>query len=248
MTEAPAHSRFGFSSFARRAACPASALREDGLADTVSAAAELGTLLHDLAAGVLTGDLMMDAVRERVGDRHASIVGEYVLHVRERHLELGGALHIERRFHIPLHEELWGTADAVIAAPPYMEVLDLKTGGGHEVKERDDEGRINPQLAGYLLGALHAVPGVYDRFAITVVQPRRGGIKRTEVTSEELLDFAGHVLSVVEKALAPNAIAHPGDHCLFCRAKPGCEEYRMRGYRAAAAAFSSVPIPAGMAD
>lgn len=242
-----AHSRFGFSSFARRAACPASATREDGIADTPSAAAELGSLLHDYAAKVLDDEITIEKVRELVGARSAQQVEIYTDHVRERHLEIGGHLSIEQRFRIPLHEELWGTADAVISNAPVLEVIDLKTGGGYEVKERDDEGRVNVQLAGYMLGALYATPGRFSKLAITIVQPRRGGIKRTEVTWPELIDLSADLVETIERALSPDPPAIPGEHCLFCRAKSTCAEYAERGLIAARTAFAQ-PIPAGYAD
>jgi hypothetical protein len=243
------HSRFGFSSFARRAACPASASREDGLPNTSSAAAELGTLLHELAALVLVDEMDMDTVRDRVDAKSADQVHIYVNHVRARHAEIGGRLYVERRFSIPLHGELWGTADAVIAnvESGVIEVLDLKTGGGHEVRERDDEGRLNVQLAGYLLGALFTVPGAFTTMWITVVQPRRGGIKQTLVTWPELIDLSGDLVHVIAAALGPNPAAAPGDHCTFCRAKPTCAEYSQRGLIAARNAFAE-PIPAGYVD
>lgn len=242
-----AHSRFGFSSFSRRAACPASATREDGLEDKSSPAAELGTLLHDYAAKVLDHEMTIDQVRELVDARSAQQVEIYTDHIREQHIAIGGKLFVEQRFKIPLHDELWGTADAVIAKAPRIEVFDLKTGGGYEVKERDDDGRVNVQLAGYLLGALFATPGTFSKLAITVVQPRRGGVKRTEVTWPELLDLSAHLVETIDRALEPNPPAIPGDHCFFCRAKPTCAEYAQRGVIAARNAFAE-PIPAGYAD
>jgi hypothetical protein len=241
------HSRFGFSSFSRRAACPASATREDGISDTSSPAAELGTLLHELAALVLVGELDMASVRDRVDKRSAEQVEIYVDYVSARHKAIGGRLLVERRFHIPLHEELWGTSDAVIAnaRKRTIEVIDLKTGGGYEVRERDDAGRINVQLAGYLLGALHMTPGRFDKLFVTVVQPRRGGIKQTLVTWDELIDLSGDLVAVIERALGPNPPAVPGDHCTFCRAKPTCAEFSQRKLIEARAAFDAEPLPAG---
>lgn len=249
MTSPSGHSRFGFSSFSRRAACPASATREDGIADTSSAAAELGTLLHELSALVLTGEMDMSAVRDRVDKRSADQVEIYTDYVFARHKEIGGKLLVERRFHIPLHDELWGTSDAVIAnaRKRTIEVVDLKTGGGYEVRERDEDGRVNVQLAGYLLGALHVTPGTFETLFVTVVQPRRGGIKQTLVTWEELIDLSSHLVDVIDRALSPDPPAAPGDHCTFCRAKPSCAEYSQCKLIAARAVFDAEPIPAGFA-
>lgn len=248
MTAPTGHSRFGFSSFSRRAACPASATREDGIADTSSAAAELGTLLHELSALVLVGELDMAAVADRVDRRSYEQVALYVDYVLARHALMGGRLLVERRFHIPLHAELWGTSDTVLANVERgeIEVIDLKTGGGHEVHVRDANGQVNVQLAGYLLGALHVTPGAFDTLILTVVQPRRGGIKSTMVSWDELLDLSGQLLSVIERALAPNPPARPGDHCTFCRAKSSCKEYEQRGLIEARDAFAE-PVPAGFA-
>jgi len=213
--------------------------------DTSSAAAELGTLLHELSALVLVGEMDMAGVRDRVDKRSADQVEIYTDYVRARHQELGGKLLIERRFHIPLHRELWGTSDAVIANArrKTIEVIDLKTGGGHEVRERDDDGRINVQLAGYLLGALHVTPGAFKKLFVTVVQPRRGGIKQTMVTWEELLDLSGDLVAVIERALGPNPPAAPGDHCTFCRARPTCAEYSQRALIEARTVFDAEPLP-----
>ena len=220
-------------------ACPASATREDGYPNTSSPAAELGTLLHELSALVLVGEMDMDAVRDRVDKRSAEQVEIYVDYVNARTAEIKGKLLVERRFHIPLHEELWGTSDAVVLnrRKKIIEVIDLKTGGGHEVFARNPDGTANVQAAGYLMGALHTVEGPFDTLLVTIVQPRRGGIKTTQITWEELYGFAESFLHTIRLALKAQPLAQSGDHCTFCRAKPDCHEYANRRLIAARNAF-----------
>lgn len=215
----------------RRLACPGSALAEQGRPNTSSAAADRGTMLHDAAAKALISGVDADDVLDDDAEG-AALVQVYLDEVRAVHARLGGVLLVEHQFHLSdLSEWLWGTADAVILAPPNLAVLDLKT-GGHVVPIQRPNGTPNLQLAGYALGAMQAVPAgeVIDQVELVVVQPARGGAHRLVVDSMDLSDLAADIIDGVTAGTQPDAAREAGEHCLFCRAKVGCPALREAAY------------------
>jgi hypothetical protein len=227
------HSRFGFSAAHRWLHCTASVQASAGIDDTSSAEAEYGTMLHEVAAATLLGE-HFDHEVDAAGQQQIAI---YVAHVLSRRAQLHADLLVEHQFHLDkLDAELWGTADVVLFGGGHFEVIDLKTGGGVAVEVREPDGSINPQLGGYLLGAMMSVPGHIKSCSMTIVQPRRGGIKTTEVDILELEQLAARLVRALDQARnAPEF--HPGEHCRFCRAKNGCEAYRRKDHLIAAALF-----------
>jgi hypothetical protein len=128
-----------------------------------------------------------------------------------------------------LHEQLWGTADAVLtwnyAHETWIEVVDYKS-GGTAVEIRNPDGRINSQVGGYLLGAIKVATAAGrkpTRFRIAVVQPVRGGVKDTIVERKELPELAADLLEGVERALTPGAPRVAGGWCQFCKAAGTCQ-------------------------
>lgn len=226
------HSPVGFSKAARYLACPGSVKAEEGLPNVSSEAADRGTFMHEVAARCLE-QRSAEPAAELEGDE-LEIVQAYVAHVldrKAREFEVTNLL-VEEPFHLPhVHELLYGTADAVLlgvkASEKWLEVVDLKTGYGFVPTRKD--GRINPQLGGYLLGAIAAVRKlgfVPDHFAITVVQPKRGGPRREIVTRAELAGLATDLSDAVELALSDDAPRSAGEHCGFCLARGTCPALR----------------------
>jgi hypothetical protein len=161
------HSIVGMSTLERRLGCPGSAHAEAALPNRTTEAAERGTALHEAAARALLGDLSAGEVWDE-DQEGVEIVDAYLRAVRDTHARLGGTLLVEHAFRLDhLHPDLWGTADAVVVAPPAIAVLDLKSGRGTRVDVRRKDGRPNLQLAGYGLGALTAAPrgAVIERLA-----------------------------------------------------------------------------------
>jgi hypothetical protein len=221
----------------RRIACPGSAQAEKGLPDRGSAASDRGTRLHDLAARALLGD--EGAAYEPDDPEDSKMVVDYVDAVRaellryERGHLLGNCgtptLYVEQRFHLDhLDEELWGTADAMIVAPPFIHVFDLKT--GYVAVDLMKDGAINAQLGGYLLGGIRAAQKLradaLNEFRLTVVQPARGGSKTIVAHRKLIAQLAGKIVDTLEAARQPNAPRSPGDHCGYCKARGTCPALR----------------------
>ena len=240
------HSPLGMSVLERRASCPGSLQAEHGRRDRVTEYAQRGSSLHDIAARCLLQEV--DALEMLEGDPDGiDIVQPYLDTVREAHRRLGGELHVERQFQLQgLHELYWGTADAVVIAPPTLWVGDLKTGGGHLVPIRRPDGSVNIQLGGYALGALQTVPlgTVIEQIQLVVVQPRRGPPLETIMTPDEAIDLAGDLVNIARAATAPDAPRIAGEHCTFCRASGDCPELRQRALQQARIDFTAeLPLP-----
>jgi hypothetical protein len=216
---------------------------EMGRADPGSSYARRGTELHAVAAACLTESLEAEDTIPDDPDG-ADLVRDYLDVVRAKHGELGGRLLIEQAFRLSLHELFWGTADAIIVSPPKLWVGDLKTGIGHHVAIRRDDGRLNWQLGGYALGALESLPAA-DASQITevelcVIQPRTGPPRLTVASVGELHDLAADMIDVVAAAEAPDAPLLPVEHCAFCRARSDCPALRDRALAIAEAEFDVV--------
>jgi len=240
------HSPLGMSVLERRAACPGSMQAEQGRQDRKTEYAQRGTDLHEIAARCLytsvdAADLLEDDVDG------IDLVQPYLDTVRAAHQRLGGDLHVERQFELQgLSQYFWGTADAVIVAPPTLWVGDLKTGGGHLVPIRRADGSVNIQLGGYALGALQTVPpGVaIAEIELVVVQPRRGEPISTTMSPDEAIDLAGELVNIARAALDPDAPRIAGDHCTFCRASGDCPALRERALKQAEIDFTeALPLP-----
>jgi hypothetical protein len=238
------HSIYGMSVLERRIACPGSAQAEMGRPDTSSAAADRGTLLHEAAAKALLSGVDADDVLED-DDQGVEIVQAYLDEVRATHDRLGGTLLVEHRFHLTdIADELWGTADAVIVAPPRVAVLDLKTGGGHFVPVTKPDGRPNVQLAGYSLGGMQAVPKgvVIDDVELVVVQPLRGGVQRAIYDSMDIADLGVDLLEAVTAGNAENPERRASDECRWCKARLDCPALRQAAFAAAQLEFADISV------
>lgn len=117
----------------------------------------------------------------------------------------------------------FGTADCLILADGFMEVIDFKYGKGKRV-----DAYKNPQMRLYTLGAYHTHGLVYDvdKITMTIFQPRiSNGVTSDEITIKELLDWG-------ENYVKPRAkLAYEGkgefkpsaETCKFCRARSTCK-------------------------
>jgi hypothetical protein len=230
------HSRFGMSVAYRRLACTMSAIVEADFPDVSTPEAERGTLMHEVAADMLLGRVP-PALHQLSHDERA-LVARYVVRVIEQHNVLGGDLRVEHRFHLrQFDEELWGTADAVVTSDAGLMVIDLKTGGGVRVDVRDKHGVLNPQLGGYLLGALQDCSAPVQALSVAIFQPRHGGWKETAVDIMELELLAARLVQAIEEARSAPTF-NPGDHCVFCRAKHACVAYLSRDRQRVADLFT----------
>jgi hypothetical protein len=217
-----AHSRFGASAAHRWMRCPGSVQASAGLPNPSSPFAEEGTMLHEVAANLLSGlpnehDLT-DEQWTVVEAFHAAVMADF---------KPGDTVLIEAKFKLPHHEEFWGTADVVLANPEQrkLKVFDLKCGRGVNV-EADYHGRINPQLGFYALGALSmfGAEHKFDDIEIIIVQPRLGGVKRRRTSMQELDALAFELVKAAAIAESPNPPLAAGSHCKFCLARKTCSE------------------------
>lgn len=117
----------------------------------------------------------------------------------------------------------FGTADCLILADGFLEVLDFKYGKGKRV-----EAFGNPQMRMYTLGAYSTYGLVYnvDHIIMTIFQPRLSGIYNSDFISiDELLKWGNEYV----KPRAKLAYEGKGDFCpssetcCFCRAKQSCK-------------------------
>ena len=116
----------------------------------------------------------------------------------------------------------FGTADCLILADGFLEVIDFKYGKGHRVEAKE-----NPQMRLYALGAYATYGLVYEPYSITttIFQPRLiDGETSEELSLYKLLQWA-------EEFVKPRAaLAYEGkgdfnpspEACKFCRAKATC--------------------------
>ena len=242
------HSPLGMSALERRFMCPGSMRAEDGRPNPTSVYAKRGTDLHEVAAACLREHLNpLEVISE--DPEGAEMVLAYQIEVESAHDRLGGTLHVEQAFELTALSDLyWGTADAVILSPPTLYVADFKTGRGVPVAVRRDDGRVNLQLGGYGLGALHALPAglahEITQIELVVVQPALGPPQRTVMTAAEIHDFAADLLEIAEAALDPAAPRIAGDHCRFCRAAGDCPALRAKAMANAMAEFEAAADPA----
>lgn len=237
------HARLGPSGYEWWSNCPGAPALCDGLPNNTSAYAAEGSVAHEIADQVLTGELadasvmldtivsyegydilvdqeMVDSVNGYV-DTVRAIAGEDGLLLPEQSLPIG---------HLTGETGATGTTDAIVIKGNRMTVIDLKYGKGVRV---DAEG--NGQGRMYALGALHQYGMIHDidEVEIMIIQPRVDDGVTSEVLSiGELEEFK----DLVE--LAAGTVAHadsisdtpefdgyltPGDkQCRFCSAKAIC--------------------------
>lgn len=116
--------------------------------------------------------------------------------------------------------EGFGTGDCVIIADGQLHIIDLKFGKGVGVVAED-----NPQLRLYALGALREFELLYDiqTVKMTIIQPRLDNTTSSELTAEELIDWADrYVTPKAQLAMDGKGEFVAGEHCRFCKAKDIC--------------------------
>lgn len=252
-----AHARFAPSAAERWINCPDSLRAQAGMADVAGSAAEEGTRMHEAASAVLEGEPFDNACRDLTPEQTA-LVAEYTGAVASKFAALrrgdpGAQLIVERRMHAPgIHPEFFGTGDTLMLAQGVLHVDDLKT-GWNAVAVRYPDGRLNSQLASYVLLALAELgapvsPWLFDpgalgveRVVLTVHQPRvYDRPEQTRVSMDELRDFLATLLDAIERVERgdPTRKANPS-WCRYCLARGRCPELRGEAAKRAAADFDA---------
>lgn len=227
------HSRISPSSADRWMACAASVPWSADVPRSSNVASATGTLIHRIAEFGLRGegDLSswlnecerVDGFDITVGDKHLEIAQTYVDYINNRHKDVGGELHIEKRVAASeIHPECAGTADAILVSSDAVVICDLKTGRwGVDVAD-------NAQLKIYALGALEMF-GTEDHKTVetVIVQPtswhRDGPVRSHVYDIGNLVDWGFDTLRPAALAcFEPDPEPVAGEHCRFCPAKPHC--------------------------
>jgi hypothetical protein len=150
------------------------------------------------------------------------IVGGYVNYALNRSaLEAGSKLFVEHKVFV--NPVCWGTADAVIRAKSFIEVVDLKTGKGLVSPYK------NPQLSLYGLGfvkELGVVPADM-KVILTIAQPtnKASPIKSWGTTAGDLRAFEVSVDRAIVRSYQADPPAIVGDHCAHCKGRMFCKEF-----------------------
>lgn len=233
--------------------CPPSAVLESREPDSMSAAAEQGTVAHALAEWKLRRALndaptfkptsdWIDTEMEDLTDDYVAFVQEHISLARETCSD--PQVLIEQRLDFShIVPGGFGTGDCVIIAEPKLQIIDLKYGQGVLV-----EAERNPQLMLYALGALRTFGDLYDieTVAVTIYQPRRGNVDTWETSVAELEAWAEtEVKPKAELAAAGGDEFCPGSWCQFCRIAPTCRARAESNLALAQLEFAS---PAELSD
>jgi hypothetical protein len=132
---------------------------------------------------------------------------------------------IEEKVNMPeIHEDLWGTADAILIGKDTIEIIDLKT--GKWAVEAD-----NPQMRIYALGALSRY-GDDCTVQMTIVQPRGwhkdGHIRSYSISAINLVEWAYETLKPAAEACYEEipTYNYSKDGCRWCNAKEVCDTYK----------------------
>lgn len=238
-----AHAILSASGAHRWLECTPSAQLEATLAATTSIYAEEGTIAHELAeicALFKTGQITVQEYNDRFAEiktsgyysaemqEYCDAYADFIVAKREALVEKAGDLLTDVLLEARIRFSDWvpdgfGTADCLILAEGYMEVIDFKYGKGKRV-----DAFQNPQMRLYTLGAYQTYGLIWDveNVTMTIYQPRiANGITSDEIKLEELLDWAENYV----KPRAALAIQGKGDFCpseetcRFCRAKATCK-------------------------
>jgi len=234
------HAKLSPSSGDRWKHCPGSVSLSRDLPDPPpSPFAEEGTLMHAVAAGILSGDTEII----KVGDDVFEAIVFYVDYVRSR-VEESSVLHIETR--VKLNDDVWGTTDAAVWNPrtETLEIIDLKGGAGVAVDVKE-----TIQLPIYGVAALKTFGYQAKRVVCTIVQPRcphsDGPIRSITFDVGELLEFNADLedaIALVREAERANDLEpylHPKEKaCRWCKAAAFCPALKAKATAMAKKVFT----------
>lgn len=256
-----AHSIISASSAHRWLNCPGSVRLTRDLPDTAGMAAMEGTAAHELGEKCLRdGSNAVEHIGvtipvEEAELSHAFIVDQEMVDGVQLYLDTvrgdldslqpGCEMVVEERFHLKhLHEDLFGTNDAMIAQMfGRLVVHDFKYGAGVAVEPVENE-----QMMIYGLGGLHRFP-TCESVELVIDQPRAahssGPIRRWQLGADELKKWGDVTLVPGAKlALTGDAPLKSGTWCKksWCDARPICPAHREMISASAVDAFGVDPV------
>lgn len=245
------HALLSASSSERWLSCPPSARLNDNQVDVTSDYAAEGTEAHMLFEHRLRETLGMETTdptehlnwyNEEMNDYAAEYVS-FILEQLEgaRQTDSDPIVLIEQRVDFSKWVESgYGTADCIIISDKVIQIWDLKFGRGIEISAED-----NPQLKCYALGALELFDGIFDieTVRVGIYQPRLNNISVSEVSKEELYQWANEVLKPsATLAYTGEGEFKSGNWCTFCKIKNTCRARAEANLELARTVFELSPL------
>lgn len=236
------HALLSPSSSHRWMSCTPSARLEEHIPGSTSAAAEEGTVAHELAEYALDkyikGEYMplldeLPVPKEIAANKYYSsemdkCVTDYVCYVCDIFEKMEGAkMYLERKFDLTSYvNECFGSCDCAIEGTNILNIIDLKYGKGVQV-----EAKNNTQLMMYALGVLRSLipkrQAEIKTIKMHIAQVRLGSYEVFEMSARDLTHWGIHVLRpTAEKAWNGQGNTVAGSHCKFCKFKPQCRAQR----------------------
>lgn len=217
-----AHSKFSASGSERWLNCAASvALEEMSPPSPDSPWSKEGTKAHEVLEQLLVfGKPLFYPEQEML--KHCRKAAGYIKHAATLECNNSGFLLVEKRvYNSEIHDEMFGTCDAIIVRHGIsIHIIDFKYGAGHVVDPEE-----NTQLIQYALGVAEAYDWNFRTVKMTILQPRAGNdwAKTWEISAKELktkwLPLWKKGVARVERG---DAKPFPGSWCHWCRAKAIC--------------------------
>ena len=126
-----------------------------------------------------------------------------------------------------------------------IHVIDFK--GGRGVKVENSREHPNSQMMLYAIAALKAYSWLVDVEIVkmSIIQPRLDNYPICELTVEELNAWAESIKPIARMAFEGKGEQHPGDWCMFCKAKPVCRACAEEALALARDEFTDLDSAAG---
>lgn len=222
--------------------CTPSARLEENLPESTSAAAEEGTVAHELAEYALDMYLkgkylpLLDELptpkeiseSKYYNSEMDKYVTDYICYVCDIFEMCDNAkMYLERKFDLTSYvNDCFGSCDCAIEGTNILSIIDLKYGKGVRV-----EAKGNTQLMMYALGVLRSLSpkrqAEIETIKMHIAQVRLGNYEVFEMSARDLTHWGIHKLRpIAEKAWAGQGNTVAGSHCKFCKFKPQCRAQR----------------------
>lgn len=235
----PKHSHIGASSRYRWAKCPGSVNLSKTEPNVSGAAAQEGTMAHEVIASILNTAFSKNENVETVLNKFTNHIKVYLDYVQKLK-NTCEIVHVEHKFDMSeTFEGLYGTADCVgyDKTNGVLHVVDYKHGEALVVEVVN-----NLQLEYYALGALNTLGYPCHTVQLTIIQPRAyhpdGPIRHWRRPAIDFLEVEANIISEAQDTLDPKAILLAGSHCMFCPAKLKCPQKHNNSIKAAKKEFN----------
>lgn len=213
-----AHAVLSASSSARWLKCPPSAVAATMYPSTGTEFTREGTLAHELAEWVASGDSKNKVLQKGQDDGVTSEMLDcaraYADYIQELITDNNAVVLLEQRLDFsPWVPGGFGTGDCIIIQGNRLDIVDYKYGQGVAVSAAG-----NSQMRLYGLGALNDFGDIYDihEIGMHIYQPRLNNISTEVMLIHELADWGAEVKPIAELASQGKGDYCSGEHCRFC--------------------------------